>query len=350
MFAQAHTPEYLSPDDLDLYLEQGWFRMGQTIFTTNFLHFKDQLYSAIWLRIILNDLSSDSTQIKLFKRNAVFRTTIKPAELTEDKEELYIKYKQSLPFQPSESLSHLLFGRNDSHDTIYNTYEITVHDGDRLIACGFFDIGETSAAGISSFYDPEYKKYSLGKYLIYAKIEHCKNLKLRYFYPGYFVPGYSFFDYKLTIGKSALEFLHLASHQWFYIELFSSEHIPLKTMFDKMAIVQKRLVELKLETSVVKYEYFDSNLIPALRDAGLFDFPVFLYCPGESGDGMNPILVFDVRDACYHLLKCFPIWKPDQLNEDLSFYSAYFIKSMLQIHTTPHVEEIAEVFLRSLKV
>ncbi|MBA4056534.1 MAG: arginyl-tRNA--protein arginylyltransferase, partial [Marivirga sp.] len=53
MFAQVHSPEKLLPRELDAYLEQGWFRMGQTIFTTNFLNFKNEFYSALWLRIML---------------------------------------------------------------------------------------------------------------------------------------------------------------------------------------------------------------------------------------------------------------------------------------------------------
>src|SRR5690242_6710085 len=141
MFAEARTPEKLAPTELDEYLERGWFRMGQTIFTTNFVHFKDQMYSAVWLRVLLEQFTSDNTQQKLFKRNAVFQTTIGPSELTPEKEELYIRYKQSLPFQPSDSLHQLLLGKN-TENYLYNTYEVTVRDDGRLIAVGFFDIGE----------------------------------------------------------------------------------------------------------------------------------------------------------------------------------------------------------------
>src|SRR6187551_3186440 len=233
MFAQAQTPEQLTPQELDAYLEQGWFRMGSRIFTTNFVHFKDQIYSTVWLRILLHEYAPDNTQIKLFKRNASFRTTIKPLEITNEKEDLYKRYKQSLPFQPSDSIHQLLMGRTTSN-SIYNTLEVNVHDGDKLIACGFFDLGETSGMGISSIYDPDYKKYSLGKYLIYTKIQYCQNLRLRYFYPGYFVPGYSFFDYKLTIGRAALEFLQLSSQQWLRIEHFSDDDIPYSVMLNKL--------------------------------------------------------------------------------------------------------------------
>jgi arginine-tRNA-protein transferase len=39
MFADKHYPENLNLWELDQYLEKGWYRMGQVIFTTHFLFF-----------------------------------------------------------------------------------------------------------------------------------------------------------------------------------------------------------------------------------------------------------------------------------------------------------------------
>src|SRR6186713_209141 len=140
MFAKAYLPDHLSPEALDHFLERGWFRMGQTIFTTNFIHFKDNYYSTLWLRIVLSDLKDETTEAKLFKRNAAFRTEVGPIRLTPEKEELYARYKQPLPFQPSETLHTLLFGKGNL-SSVYNTYEVAVYDDTQLIAFGFFDIG-----------------------------------------------------------------------------------------------------------------------------------------------------------------------------------------------------------------
>ena len=52
MLVELHNPiDSLNGEELDKYLERGWFRMGQTIFTTNFLKFNGLIYSVIWLRI-----------------------------------------------------------------------------------------------------------------------------------------------------------------------------------------------------------------------------------------------------------------------------------------------------------
>src|SRR5688572_27360273 len=101
MYGQVHSPETLSGDELDAYLEMGWFRMGQTIFTTNFLSFKNQFYSAIWLRVVLPRFSAEKTQQKLAKKNAGFATEIIPAHISAEKEALFAKYKSSVPFEAS---------------------------------------------------------------------------------------------------------------------------------------------------------------------------------------------------------------------------------------------------------
>ena len=320
--------------------------MGQTIFTTNFVRFQQEIYSAIWLRVLLDQYQPDPTQIKLFKRNAHFHTTIQPAVLTEEKEELYLRYQQSLAFPTSESLRHLLLSDNDA-PSIYNTYEVSVHHGDRLIAIGFFDIGETSAEGIVSVYDPAYKKYSLGKFLIYQKMLYCQHLKLRYFYPGYFVPGNPYFDYKLSIGRPVLQFLQLRTQHWLGIEVFKAEDIPREVMRTKLVSLQKSLAQASLESSVVGYEYFDANLVPDLREAELFDFPVFL-CRANEAQNLLSVVVYDVRDSRYHLLMCIPFWQPGEINPDPAFYSSYVLKTLHELHATTDMEEMAAIFLKTV--
>ncbi len=345
MFAQVHTPQKLTPTELDGYLERGWFRMGQTIFTTNFLRVKSELFSTIWLRMLLTEYQGDNTQLKLFRRNAGFQTEIKRAVLTDEKEDLYALYKKSVPFQASESLHHLLYFGKKEADSIYSTYEVTVHDGNKLIACGFFDLGESSAQGIASFYDPSYKKYSLGKFLIYLKIQYCKNLNLTYFYPGYFVPGNPHFDYKLTIGRSVLEFFQLSSNKWLHVDTFSEESIPFQVMHNKLVHVHAILTQAAINNRVLKYEYFDVNLMPSLRDSRLFDFPVFVFFGNDADETIEPILVYDIRNGLYHLLSCIPVWKPAETNPDKGFYSNYFLASQ-EIYATSSEEEIAGVVVR----
>lgn len=345
MFADVYCPETLKPEQLDQYLAQGWFRMGQTIFTTNFLNFKNQLYSAVWLRVALNEFSKDKTHQKLMKRNAGFRIEIQKALITPEKEALYTAYKGNISFETSASLKTLLFGKTNHN--VYNTHEITLYDGEKLIAAGFFDLGKASAAGISSFYDPAYKKYSLGKYMIYLKMDYCKKLELQYFYPGYFVPGYSMFDYKLEIGKPALQYLELTSNAWKPISSFSKTLSPLQLMHDKLSALKILLQKFKIASKLLKYEFFDANLIPELNGIELFDFPLFLYCLEFPGENLNPI-VYDVRDQQFHWIQCRSVWTSNAVPSKGEIYASHVLKFEQGFFSSDIPETMAAMLLKEI--
>jgi arginyl-tRNA--protein-N-Asp/Glu arginylyltransferase len=341
MYAQVHCPQKLTPQEHDHYLELGWFRMGQTIFTTNFLNFRKQFYSAIWLRVDLKDFSADNTQRKLFKQNEDFRIEIQEAAITPEKETLFTLYKNVISFNASASLHALLYGK--ALHNIYHTLEINVYDDDRLIASGFFDVGSESAAGITAFYDPAYRKHSLGKYLIYLKMNYCRQRNLRYFYPGYFVPGYAFFDYKLGIGKDALQYLQLRSGQWRPITDFSVEDIPLKKMRDKLATLQALFMESEISMRLLTYEFFEANLYPDLQGENLFDSPLFLSPQIETVDAINPLIIYDERDQLYHLITCISLWPSNVPNDNPGSYSSHLLKMDRVIYSAATPEEMLAI-------
>lgn len=346
MFAQVNFPDVLAAEELDRYLERGWFRMGQSIFTTNFLNFKNHLYSAIWLRASLREYVPGKTQQKIARLNESFRIEIQKASITPEKELLFAVYKQNVSFEASASLQQLLYGRSDYN--IYNTQEITLYDGDKLIAVGYFDIGLISAEGISSFYDPSYKKNSLGKYLIFLKMSYCKSQRLRYFYPGYFVPGYKAFDYKLDLGRAVLEYFQLASQKWRSIHMFSDRDIPIQVMQAKLFEVKRHFDHLQIDCSIMQYEFFDANLIPDLKGMELFDFPVFLSF--ASPDVIRPVLItYDVRTELFYILQCLSIWSPNAPHSTEGFYSSHLLRVEEEIFSSSTAQPVIDLVLANYR-
>jgi leucyl-tRNA---protein transferase len=343
MLAQSLSPFSMSPDSLDSYLEKGWFRMGQTIFTTNFLHFKDKLYSAVWLRIDLSRFVPNSTQKKLYKQNARFRTAIGPAIFTEEKEVLYRKYRQSISFDASSSIHQLMFGSMSFN--IYNTFEVCIYDEEKLIGCGFFDIGNKSSAGITSFYDPEYKRSSLGKYLIYMKIDHCKSLGLRYFYPGYFVPGYAHFDYKLTLTRSGLEYLDLGSSKWCEIESFSYSRPPLQVMQEHIQKLSAGLAGKVHSWRTWTYAYFDANILIDLETAHFLDYPVFIASAVE--EEIRHVVVYNVVSGKFECLQCQGFQLSNTLKAE-NLLSGFLLKKEQVVFSSDKVEETVEFLTNEL--
>ena len=203
MINDIHFPEQLSGFELDNYLAKGWYRMGQIIFTTNHIACEDAVYRVYWLRYRLSEIIYNKTHLKIIAANKSFTTTIKPFVLNDEIEELYELYKSAVSFQASETVRNFLLDGGVSD--IYSTSVIEIRDNEKLIAVGIFDSGNNSIAGIMNFYHPDYKKYSLGKYLMLLKINHATASGKTWYYPGYIVAGFPKFDYKLFIGKEIAE-------------------------------------------------------------------------------------------------------------------------------------------------
>ena len=339
MFAKMRTPISLTPTELDNYLAEGWFRMRQTIFTTNFLHFNSNFYSVLWLRIALNGFVPCKKHRALNRLNSGFRTEIKKAAITPAHEVLYQLYRKSISFEVSASLNDLLIG-NEVYNR-YDTYEVNVFDEDKLIASGFFDLGKTSAAGISCIYHPDYKKYSLGKYLMFLKIDFCRQQHLEYFYPGYLVPGYPAFDYKADIARESLEWLRFSSGKWLPYKNFTPAMNPILCMEEKLFDLKARLEKDNLNSTVLYYKFFDVGLDPGYSGNDLFDFPIFLY--SSSGHNHYNMIVYDVRDTKYHLLQCSSIVHLDYHSYRDNIFSSSLLKVDRRLLVTSEADEIADI-------
>lgn len=199
-------------DVLDYYLGLGYYRMNQDLFTCRFLPVAASLHTVHWLRLVVPQVQYGSKQRQLFRQNARFTVAIKPFRLTAEYEALYTHYHQFIEFEAAPSLEALLLA--GATRSVFNTKIIEVRAGDQLIAGGIFDCGTDTIAGIVNFYDPDYRKHSLGKYLLLLKTEYARRQQLAYYYPGYLVQGYPKFDYKLFACQAATEVFDCLSSQW----------------------------------------------------------------------------------------------------------------------------------------
>jgi leucyl-tRNA---protein transferase len=227
MFDPTFNYKNIQKDILDSYLQIGWYRTGQGMFTCEFLPYNDVLFYALWLRNELSTFEFGTSFNKIAKRNKQFIIETKPLFITTAHEALYYEYKKGIAFEGMPSLCHLLYDDEFVVKNKFNTMEINIYDKDKLIGCTYFDLGAKSAAGISAFYNPAYKAHSLGKYLIYLQIKYCIEQGLTYFYPGYFVPGCKPFDYKLDFGYNSLQYFDTHSNKWLPINGYTLKPMEL---------------------------------------------------------------------------------------------------------------------------
>ena len=197
---------------LDLCLSMGYFRMQQDVFTCQYVYFEDKLCTVHWLRIVLAAVTYGKHQLRLLRSNEKFSVAVKPFRLTNELETLYAHYRNAVNFDAPESVEECLM--NGDIDNAFDTFVIEVRDDARLIAAGIFDNGLDSIAGIMNFYHPDYRKYSLGKYLMLQKINFARLKNKVYYYPGYLANDYPKFDYKLFPCQAATEVFDEGSGNW----------------------------------------------------------------------------------------------------------------------------------------
>jgi arginine-tRNA-protein transferase len=201
-----YYPEKLGGKELDYFLETGWYRMGQSIFTTHFILLNDYIHRVFWLRYDLKKIAFSKSQQRIKSRNQQFNVSVKPLEITDEIENLYAAYKTGINFQGAASVYYWLNGDRPPKN-VFETELIEIRDKDKLIAVGVADWGAESLTGIMNFYHPDYKKFSLGKYLMMLKIELGQRRNFRWYYPGYIVYQRPEFDYKLSFNQDAVEVL-----------------------------------------------------------------------------------------------------------------------------------------------
>lgn len=214
-------PKSMSPQELDNYLKLGWYRMGQAIFTTDAIKENENAYPVYWLRIHLKDIEMSKKHHKIFKANKNFTVSVKPLQITDEMEDLNEQYWLSTIIGSPFLKDALMEGHQES---IYSSYAIEIRDDNRLIAVGIFDNGLTSIAGIVNFYHPNYKKYSLGKYLMLLKAQYAYSQGKTWYYPGYIIQGFPKFDYKLFLDRNASEIYLRDQNTWIRFNTIVWEH------------------------------------------------------------------------------------------------------------------------------
>lgn len=203
---EAETTEmlHISGPLLDRCLALGYYRLGSTVFTADeyWDHVADQTHPVFWLRTVLSRIEPPHEH-KVFKRNRQFTVSIGKAKFNKEINHLYSVYRERVKFDAPPNIDSFLFGNGDT--ATFDSKSIEVRDGRHLIAVGYFDEGEKSIMGNMNFYDPDYGKFSLGKYLMLLKMQYAIEKGMEHYYTGYIALTNNKFDYKLFPNSKAIE-------------------------------------------------------------------------------------------------------------------------------------------------
>lgn len=214
-------PTYILPNKqgckgvlLDTYLAAGYYRMANLIFTTYATSIDDnsELLPVFWLRTPIKNITPSKAAKSIVKKCSQFEHTFKKAQITAEIEALYSLYYHYVDFETANSCFNCMC--QAGYKNPFTSWMIEVRENNILIAVGYFDEGAQSIAGILNFYHPNYKKYSLGKYLMLLKINFALANDKLFYYTGYLSTKINKFDYKLFPDVAAIEVYLPAHYQW----------------------------------------------------------------------------------------------------------------------------------------
>ncbi len=217
----------MHPALFDDYMAEGWRLLGYAIIRHNFAACRSKICYTLPLRIRLQDLSFTKSQKQVLRRNADLKRLVRPIVLTPEKEVLFLRHTARFRERRPETLAAFL-GPNASRHPVKG-FELSVYDeGDRLLACSYFHLGEKAMSGTYCFFDPDAGKRSLGTYTMLQELLLARGMGLDYYYHGYCYDVPSQFDYKLNFNN--LEVMDWKTSLW-----ESRERVPVR-QWDKLVI------------------------------------------------------------------------------------------------------------------
>lgn len=294
MIFQQHFPQSLTRTRLDRYLADGWFRCQDFLYRSKLVSFDGDLYSVVNIRLPLQSYRPSKTMRRILRRNQpVLRHEFGAVHITPDKERLYEEHKLRFKGRILPSLHDYLFGESNSF--LFDTRELCVYDGDKLIAVSFFDQGRDSVASLLGLYDQNYKRNSLGNYTMLLEIEYAKQAGKRYYYPGYIVDESDIFDYKLRIGE--LEYYDWHG-QWMPLPERVEPQTVAQVLKDKTAQMEQCLAAYHIPFEKRLYAYFSMGY---LEEETFVKGAILLMCllPGRQGEQM--LVEYDLEENAYIL-------------------------------------------------
>lgn len=293
-----HHATRLPPSELDRYLTSGWRPAGQAVYTADYLRTDaDELYGCIQVRLPLEGFAFKKRHRKILRRNdarfrVVYGKATRPdAEILE----LNRRYMVEHPEKSREQLDIHVSGEFGKQ--ALDTRIVRVYDDQRLVAFSYFDAGERTAYTKAGIYDPGYANYSLGIYTMLLEIRWLVEHDYAFYHPGYVVPEYPMFDYKLQFG--AMEYRQLPTGNWLPFDPDKPENpyriceAALQELESFLTIKQTELLEYPSFTA----RYHHSAKEVELLDAALL-LRVFITLFGDQF-----IVIFNPHKLRYELLQ-----------------------------------------------
>lgn len=240
------------------------------LYKMELLCLEGDLRSVVNIRLDLERYHRKKSHRKIVRKvEERFHVTYGKAKSSPQKEVLYANHKSRFKGFIHATLNDYL--HSNMGQTVFDTHEVCVYDGDKLIAVSFFDCGEKSLASLLGLYDDNYSAYSLGMYTLLKEIDFALNGAYRWFYPGYVLDISSQFDYKLRLGE--FEYYN-ANQRWSKYENFDPSETKGHFLKVKLTALERILTASGLNYQSYLYPMFSMGYI-GFWNAEFVKYPMF---------------------------------------------------------------------------
>lgn len=289
MLVQTYFPQKLAPSRYDTFLASGWFRGSVMLYKMELLCLDGDLRSVVNIRLDLERYQRKKSHRKIVRKvEERFTVIYGKAKSDPKKEALYLNHKKRFKGFIHASLSDYL--HSSLGHTVFDTREVCVYDGDRLIAVSFFDCGDKSMASLLGLYDDNYAAYSLGMYTMLKEIDFASRHGFRWFYPGYVLDIPSQFDYKLRLGD--FEYYN-ANQRWTKYENFDPTETKGHFLQVKLTELERVLAASELPYESYLYPMFSMGYI-GFWNAEFVKYPMFFTLAINEGQWIQLAYDFDL--------------------------------------------------------
>ena len=292
-------PDTLSPTTLDELLAKGWYRIGQSFISCDFVNMEQGIRGVIWTRVPLATYSFRKSLRKLIRKvERKYEVSVQPCVMDEEHQRVYSAYLAVAPGERPEDLREAR-SSNANYD-LFDTREVSIRLDGELVAFSWFDLGEATLQSVMGVYDPRHAEDSLGFYTMLKEVEFGLEHDLDYFYSGYILCDDPAMDYKLRTGH--IEFLDRTTDTWVDEANFDVDRS------NPLGKTRRALEELSTLVGQLPYDIYINEHFslgassPALAACLAYPEAIVFARPGNSPTML--VVGYDTVADHYELLQC----------------------------------------------
>lgn len=315
------------------------------LYKVDLLCIESGIYGVVNIRMNLARFALRKSQRKRLSRgDKKFTFSVGTAKPDAEKEALYAMHKHRFKGFIHPTLNEYL--TSGFHRTVFDTREVCVYDGDKLVAVSYFDMGEKSMASLIGLQHPDYRSYGLGIYTMLKEIEFGRSAGFKWYYPGYVLDLPSDFDYKLELGE--FEF-YTPTKRWGSYRKFNPSETTGNLVREAMNQLKFGLEGMGIKATERFYPYFSLGYM-APWQLEFLTLPHFMEL--AEVDGRRLIVGFEPVEKEFKLLDVGPTEDFNHLvrmdhSAGLSTEGDHFME-MLQVRRVLHHSEDVDVLVAQL--